>query len=145
MANVLARGVVSILAVAASLSPSFACGGEETWLTDKEIAIAKAGGPVPVRNFDVHYIEPTLPDIPFTSSVVVEDLGETDTIVDAQSQLFVAAHRPLDIALTAVAPQVEYVAPSDEQERTSPSTERAGLKHVILACGGGVMVLPNAS
>lgn len=145
MANVFARGVVGILAMAASLSPGLACECAETWLTDEEVAIAKGGGHVPVRYFGVRYIEPTLPDIPFTSPVVVEDLGNTDTIVDAQSQLFAAAHRLLDVALTAVTPQVEYVAPADEQEPTSQPDERAGLKHVILTCGGGMMVLPNAS
>jgi hypothetical protein len=136
---------VSVLAVAASLSPGLACGGEETWLTDEEIAVAKAGGHVPMRNFGVRYIEPTLPDVPFMSPVVVEDLSEADMIADAQSQLFAAAHRPLDVALTAVPPRVMHTALADEQEPPSQAAERAGLRHVILACGGGMMVLPDAS
>ena len=143
MASVFTRGVVGMLATAAALSPSFACGAEETWLTDEEIAIARAGGDLPIRDLGVRYIEPALPDIPFVAPVVVEGLVAPDTIVDAQSQLLAAAGQPFGVATSAVTLRAEHVASTDEQEPASPPDERSGFKRVVIACDGGMLVTPN--
>lgn len=137
MANVIARAVVGILAGAGSLSPSFACTTSDAWLTDEEIAIVKAGGSLQWRSL--------LPDIPFTSPILVEGTVEADAIGGAKSELFAEADRPLDIAHSTVLAQVEQVAPADAvaPELVAPFLERSGLKRVIFACNGGMTVSPT--
>jgi hypothetical protein len=139
MVGILARSAIGILAVTASLSNGFACGSEETWLTDEEIAIAKAGGDVPWRNLSPQYIEPTLPDIPFVSPIVVEGADKPDVIVDARSQLFAVADQPFDVPSA----KIEHLEPMYEQESVSLPNERSNLKRVVIACDGGMLVSPN--
>jgi len=133
----LACGVVGILAAAVSLSPAFACGGEETWLTDEEIATARAGGDVPKRYFGVQYTRPTLPEIPFVSPVVVDPIVEPDAVDAARSSLTAAADEPFETVLAAV--PVEHRSPNEPASNDVPSN----MKRVFIACDGTVLVSPS--
>lgn len=142
MANVVVRGVVSILAAAASLSPCLACGQFESWLTDEEIAIAKAGGDVPFRGY--HYVTMSpLPDIEFAFPLIGEGATELNAIADARSQVLASVDQPFEVASSATVP-VEDVAPVDEHALPAPADERSGMKKVIIACSGEVLISPNA-
>jgi hypothetical protein len=139
----LARTVIGILAAATSLSPGYACSAWETWLTDEEIAIAKAGGVVPWRSLDGRYVQPTLPDIPFSSPIVLEGAVEPDAIRDARTEMMLVADRPFDVAHSTPSLRTDRAAPAKEQTVEAPAEAATDLKYVLIACSGSILVNPN--
>ncbi|MDZ4868748.1 MAG: hypothetical protein SGI91_15615 [Alphaproteobacteria bacterium] len=150
MANVLVRCVVGIVAAGASLSPSFACGGIEAWLTDEQIAIVKAGGPIPMGigfvpgewqwSVEIPVAMPIIEPPTINPAAVVAD--GTDVMADARSHVFAAADQVFDVTLTAILPSSQLAA-AEPLVESSPALPPPDTKRVVIVCGGEVLVEPN--